>query len=193
MWPSKEGCPFFPGFLGQFKSPVICTGLTLRETIYKDKADCRAGLREVVFGKTYWSRLRALFTASGDIDDILKLAKGEAPAEPLYLAFKALLRHPPNRSLMMSWAARTDTLTMIEVKVILMSLRRIAPCVSDEQREVGLALLRVLQRSEASKHFPDLFGLLRSCYDDIICQLPIPAHQLVRTNEHMLAFLMSRL
>ena len=154
--------------LGFFTCAV---GLTLRETIYNDKLASRTKEREVVFGKTYWSRLRALFTSAGDIDDILKLTEDQKPPQVLFDAFKSLIRHPPNRSYMMSWAARTSTLNVAEMKLVLLAIRRIAPTVSDEQRELGLELLRLLQRAEAKKHFPNLFSLLRTRYDDIICEV----------------------
>ena len=147
-----------------------CQGKTLRETIYQDKLDAREKRREIHFGKTYWSTLKAKFRVVQCSKSDLELG-GEEPPVALFDSFKAMIKHPPNRSMMSAWCNRARDLEVVELKVVLKALDYINPYASQEQLELGMEILSLLGRSTALSRHHHLCRIMRAKYDEILTQV----------------------
>jgi hypothetical protein len=73
-------------------------GLTLRETLYRDKRAAKAGETKETFGKKYYERLRATFSSQESPANQLLCGEDSMPVNPdLFTAMVSLKKTPVNR------------------------------------------------------------------------------------------------
>eukprot|EP00971_Amphidinium_carterae_P345892 6487084-Amphidinium_carterae.1 len=111
-----------------------------------------------------------MYTQTEDLDDLLKIGKGVAPAGPVLGAFKSLLRHPPNRAEMTGLCNQMSSCSEVTCKVLLQSLRRLNPKGSSDQHECGMAVMRALMRCKCNELYKVLVDSLREVYDKFLTE-----------------------
>ena len=146
-------------------------GLTLRQLISRDKWSNRRGETAIVFGSTYWTRVRALYCDTECLAHKLKLnAEHDAIPSSLRLAFRGLVSHPPNRALIGAWCAQRLSGSTSEIKVCCQALLRLKPSTSAEQLHTGLGIMRFLQRVADMEEVKEIMGYMKTTFDKFLLQ-----------------------
>ena len=145
--------------------------MTLRQRVHKDKLSNRRGETSIVFGSSYWTRIKALYCDSESLAHKMKLnAAQDAIPTSLRLAFRSLISHPPNRALISTWCAQKLSGTVPEIKVCCQALLRLKATTSPEQLHVGLGIMRFLQRVADLEGVAELMGLMKPTFDKFLLQ-----------------------
>ena len=149
--------------------PCMLAGLTLRQRLFRDKSLVANKEARINFGKLYYSRLRALYAESDGLDRLLHL-NGDKPSPRLFEAFKGLISHPANRSLMTTWLASASSLDGVSVKVVMQGLRRLNPCACRDQLDTAMTIMQHLARLEAPKHYKEICAAMKDRFDRVMSQ-----------------------
>eukprot|EP00971_Amphidinium_carterae_P190030 3772217-Amphidinium_carterae.2 len=136
----------------------IVEGLTCREHIRNEKEACRKEGRST--GKLFWQKLKAMFDAVNESEEVLAIAAGVDMPEPVWSHFKqAVFRH--ERGPLTTWCRmQTSSPTEEEGKVVCMALIRLN-AKNEACFHAGLQLLQYMHRVDFKTEYPQLFEAIR--------------------------------
>lgn len=137
----------FKGFSHTQTDVYIGTsGLTLRATLVRDLREHADGKRVIVWGLTYYDRLRCEYRHPDDPYSLLAPKDGEAAASPAFMraAGAALDRHP-DRSKIQTWMQAQSKVSNTELRGLYRLALRLRPRCST-QTDTCAAILRFVHR-----------------------------------------------
>ena len=149
---------------------IVVGGTTLRQQIVKDKEANIASPGSVVMGKRYWDNLKRLYAAQDRTHKQLNAPEGTKVTDCFFKALTAAVRHPPNRSLLVQFAAASTTLCVADSIGIMKWLLTLNPVASRDQMSACLEMMRCLARCKVAADLPREMALMRDKFDEILLQ-----------------------
>eukprot|EP00971_Amphidinium_carterae_P331573 6465226-Amphidinium_carterae.1 len=144
-------------------------GLTMRDTLLRDKRDHQSGTIKHVFGKKYWDELISRFPLpDNEVVSMLQL-KSQKPTTELFKCYVQFCNHPYNRAPLRMYCETVGVVTEADVKLMLTALRSMR-WQDLNQRLCGLAICRCLQRCNAMEKYPELMSACRGDMDRLFVQ-----------------------
>ena len=129
---------------------ILVGGITLRQQIIKDKETNIASPGTVVMGKRYWGDLKRIYAAQDRIHKQLNTPEGANVTDSFFKALSAAVRHPPNRSLMVQFAAASTTLNAADSIGIMKWILTLNPVASRDQMGACLGMMKCLSRCKVA-------------------------------------------
>eukprot|EP00971_Amphidinium_carterae_P060055 1188456-Amphidinium_carterae.4 len=98
--------------------------------------------------------------------DLFSVVK--VPPEPIFTAFKHLIRHPAQRYHMALHCKTSASLSKAEAIVAAQALKQLRPHGSGDQYETGLEIMKLFWRVRADLHHPEIvYSMSGDCYADL--------------------------
>eukprot|EP00971_Amphidinium_carterae_P037969 746324-Amphidinium_carterae.1 len=120
----------------------IVDGLSLHDRVYAAKKKQLESPGSIITGKRFWSEMRALHGNASHAVGELDMGT-DRPSNEIWEGMKAaLLRHPPNRAVLMEALSGTSALSLPDFKATGQVLLRLSFGASPEQLQLGLAIAR---------------------------------------------------
>ena len=152
---------------------ITIDGLTLRDTVLRDKRLHDADTSAVRFGKTYYRNLKRKFRQKMQQGE--GLPHGVPPCESLMSAFVESCRTPPQRQPLRDWVTVADQMSEGDIICCCRALMECSPTSSREQLGTMIALAQALFRCGAHDRFPKHIAVVFDFLDRALVQALYPS------------------
>ena len=149
---------------------ILVGGVTLRQQIIKDRETNIASPGTVVMGKGYWDDLKRIYAAQDRIHKQLNTPEGAKVTDSFFKALSAAVRHPPDRSLMVQFAAASTTLNAAGSIGIMRWILALNLVASRNQMSACLEMMKCLVRCNVAVDLPREMAAMREKFDEVLVQ-----------------------
>eukprot|EP00971_Amphidinium_carterae_P351113 6491918-Amphidinium_carterae.2 len=151
---------------------VLRNGKSLAERIESDKRRNASQPGSVSMGPAYYEALRTLHADSRDPSEQLKVKNTTvAVSADCLTAMVAAKSRPANRSLMVSWCKRTETINQTEIVGVLRWFVGLKGHKQDEQHLTELEVVKLMKRLSVDKSFPEEWSIVKEKSEDVMLKL----------------------
>mmetsp|Transcript_31827 Transcript_31827/g.72651 ORF Transcript_31827/g.72651 Transcript_31827/m.72651 type:complete len:662 (+) Transcript_31827:107-2092(+) len=148
---------------------VLRNGKSLAERIESDKRRNASQPGSVSMGPAYYEALRTLHADSRDPSEQLKVKNTTvAVSADCLTAMVAAKSRPANRSLMVSWCKRTETINQTEIVGVLRWFVGLKGHKQDEQHLTELEVVKLMKRLSVDKSFPEEWSIVKEKSEDVM-------------------------
>jgi len=142
-------------------------GISLYNRLIRDKVKCDKG--DITMGKHYYATLRSLYNDGDDpMGTLTNIDKSEAKDETLCDALADLGKHCSEPAALLAWLQKEELPNRRCSAALMKMVLLLDPYIGPTRCEVLMSILAWAHAVEFPKHMPDLWGLVKSKFDQCL-------------------------